>query len=731
MIDGLDNCQIYNQDMAEKLWGQIESLKGVDCKFIFCINQHYKSFLEKKADHRNTFKFINNNKTSKYLLYLRPISYVEKVFNYQKLQKGIFGKNISVQGKINEFFKKYIHSYFSLSHYENNEKELALYDFIKCNEILYVDFNLLHLFRINQINRSKKNYDKMNSLYFNSISSDDVQEAARIYLTTNECMEASKFRLLKSYNIINFAFSQYIINKLKVRKNIDSSIIHPTLSSIFPQKYFNTELNGFIKICMTGINNKKEIKENIINAITWAINNNKKLNYVAVAQLIYILRYAEMNPDELDRLMLAIRKNIGNINVKKVLSETRNNYLIALRTLKITEIYHKEDSVYGYLEDLIKSNEKLALNREFSLFYYGDRETLNMNSNEFYKTFSRLYYRIFKHINNDGCTENHSDYIEFDLFTICNIVQINVQKILSVKEDTRGMYLYSTIAMLYDLLRMYCQNKEVSDKNMSIYYYFYSLKNDFGHLLIEYYDTNKLISEQIKEKYTRIHIKSDKEVELLRKLVCIPFEQNNSWEKLLMKFDDITNLMRSGWKDRIKLGDTRCESVAEHSFSVMLISFFISDTHSRLREKLLILSFLHDLAEVYYGDVTPNNSQYSITQECVNASTLALAYLGTYNGYVCWLNYAELIIGYIFPQHQRIVSKDNCIAAQMLNIIDVLQRGLKLFKYGSDMSIEKDRFAEFYKEIKDLDVTMDASLIQLKNFLIAKIDDMKNNIDSK
>ena len=737
LIDGLDNCQIYNNENAENLWRQIESLKGIDCKFMLCINQHYKSFLEKNANHRDVFQFINNNKTSKYLLYLRPISYVDKVFHYQKCRNGLFCKKDSIQAKTDQFFKNYILSYFSLSQYSDKSKEEALYEFIKTNETLNIDFNLLHSFRINLIDRSKKNYDNICSLYFSSRDEESLQCAAVTYMTTNKCMLESEFSLLKSHNIINFAFAKNLIAQLKIYKNIYNSIIfqsktNTTISqtSVLPRSYFNTELNGFLKICIEGINNKEEIQKNIVKAITTAINDKRQLHYIAIAQLIYILRYTDVDPHELENLVKAIKKSINIKNEKNPSNYAKDNYLIALRTLQITEIYHKKISVYEYLQDLIENKKKLEINRQFSLFYYGDRDSLNIASNEYYKTFSRLYYRINKHLVDDGYGENYLGYIEFDLFTICNIVQVNAQKIIYSTDDPRKTYLYNTIAMLYDLLKVYCKNAKVSKENLRTYYYFYSLKNDFGHLLIRYYDAERKAGKPISETLIKNHIESDDKIGFLRDLISIPFN-NKAWIDMLIKMDGITSELRSGWKDRITLNNVRHESVAEHTFSSMLISWFISDAHSKLREKLLVLLFLHDLAEAYYGDVAIGDKEhYSITQDRVIATTLAFVYLCTYDGYPNWFNYADSIIGYVFPQNQQLISNDNSATAKIVKIIDRLQLGIKLIEYSDNITITHERFAEFYKEIKDLDVAIDSSLTALKNDIIAKLDNMKNQIES-
>ena len=60
-------------------------------------------------------------------------------------------------------------------------------------------------------------------------------------------------------------------------------------------------------------------------------------------------------------------------------------------------------------------------------------------------------------------------------------------------------------------------------------------------------------------------------------------------------------LPRTGWLQR---GVADAESIAEHTFGVLALTLFIGDTIAMLdRSKLLAIALLHDLAEVYLGDL--------------------------------------------------------------------------------------------------------------------------------
>lgn len=67
---------------------------------------------------------------------------------------------------------------------------------------------------------------------------------------------------------------------------------------------------------------------------------------------------------------------------------------------------------------------------------------------------------------------------------------------------------------------------------------------------------------------------------------------------------NLKKIPRRGWQT--KLGIAHPESVADHSFSLALISMIISDIEGYDTKKILKMSLLHDLAESVVGDFTPD-----------------------------------------------------------------------------------------------------------------------------
>ena len=66
---------------------------------------------------------------------------------------------------------------------------------------------------------------------------------------------------------------------------------------------------------------------------------------------------------------------------------------------------------------------------------------------------------------------------------------------------------------------------------------------------------------------------------------------------------DLKNIQRKGWLD--KIGIKNPESVADHSYSMTLMSMIVSELQGLNTNKIVKMALLHDLAESSVGDFTP------------------------------------------------------------------------------------------------------------------------------
>lgn len=67
---------------------------------------------------------------------------------------------------------------------------------------------------------------------------------------------------------------------------------------------------------------------------------------------------------------------------------------------------------------------------------------------------------------------------------------------------------------------------------------------------------------------------------------------------------NLKKIPRQGWVEKLLLQHP--ESVADHSYSMAIMSMIISDMRNYNTEKIIKMVLLHDLAEAKIGDFTPN-----------------------------------------------------------------------------------------------------------------------------
>jgi len=79
---------------------------------------------------------------------------------------------------------------------------------------------------------------------------------------------------------------------------------------------------------------------------------------------------------------------------------------------------------------------------------------------------------------------------------------------------------------------------------------------------------------------------------------------------------NLKNISRQGWIDKLSLDFT--ESVADHSYSMAIMSMVISDLENYNSEKILKMVLLHDLAESKVGDYTPDQISKEKKKELEN-----------------------------------------------------------------------------------------------------------------
>jgi putative hydrolase of HD superfamily len=78
--------------------------------------------------------------------------------------------------------------------------------------------------------------------------------------------------------------------------------------------------------------------------------------------------------------------------------------------------------------------------------------------------------------------------------------------------------------------------------------------------------------------------------------------------RVYFEFNHLKNLFRQGWLKR-GIPKQRCESVAEHTFGVVVLTYFLAEAYfpELDADRVIRMALLHDFGEIYAGDITPQD----------------------------------------------------------------------------------------------------------------------------
>ena len=153
-----------------------------------------------------------------------------------------------------------------------------------------------------------------------------------------------------------------------------------------------------------------------------------------------------------------------------------------------------------------------------------------------------------------------------------------------------------------------------------------------------------------------------------------------------VEWSQLKQLYRQGWLRR-GIRPEQCESVAEHTFGVALLTLILVDTHFPEvdREVALRMALLHDLGEVYAGDLTPAD-RVPIAEKHRRERSSVVRVLGELE------NGQEYIA--LWEEYER----GDTPEARLVRQVDRLEMGLQAYLYerqeGADLS-------EFYASVRE------------------------------
>jgi len=144
------------------------------------------------------------------------------------------------------------------------------------------------------------------------------------------------------------------------------------------------------------------------------------------------------------------------------------------------------------------------------------------------------------------------------------------------------------------------------------------------------------------------------------------------------KLNQLKQLYRQGWLRR-GIPPESCESVAEHAFGVALLCMLLADRSSADLDplKVLRLALLHDVGEVYAGDLTPSDGVSAGEKHHLEEQSVVQVMAGLEGGE----NWVAL-----WQEYER----GSCAEARFVRQVDrlemALQAGVYEFQHRCDLS---------------------------------------------
>lgn len=171
-------------------------------------------------------------------------------------------------------------------------------------------------------------------------------------------------------------------------------------------------------------------------------------------------------------------------------------------------------------------------------------------------------------------------------------------------------------------------------------------------------------------------------------------------DNLIQTLGKFKDLKRTGW---LMFNVTLPESDADHSFGVALLATMLAPEKLN-RQKCIELALIHDLAEIYAGDITPHDNipeEIKDNQERKGALRLA--------DELSWPNLINLVDEY---------NSQKTLEARFIKLIDKLET-LMSAKYYTDNNRSKDNFLEEFTEYaqKYASANNDDELIPIKKII--------------
>ena len=675
IIDGLSEYNYFGCDIEKFIKDTVQEYmsnsNSIFNKYVFSIDTNQNLRFEKTC--------IAKEKNADYLLYFDVVNLVnvhtkdDRVKNFLKKYSNVFGINKKERGFIcDAIYKLGVTSidYNFLTLFSNKLKQPK--------ESLSVSELYLRYFEM----KIDKNYRELApKAAYNLCFNPKVTSYVSL-----DYIDLKTFDMIKDQGLfLNYLVAQYYVNCVKEAvENID-----------FDVNALNTHFNKSITMFIIDIINNENLHAVFIK---FCDNCYKKLDCIGIASNIYILGRITISEEKRKKLFKLFKNQIEEY-------ETKNHYKeIGIRSIYISEITsHPNTRSYSddYIKLLLQSYYQRSINRSFHKLYYGDISYENFKGideiNEGFDFFNTFHY-LASRINNYVKNKVSYPLLELELFTLCNLIQVRIQKMYVNNGSTLSFFFNSkypssvnVITKTIEFLDVFIKYTDLSNDHFLICY-FNKMKIDFLNFL------------QLKKQHNTDYF----------------YHSSTLFEKL-SKLDKVEKI---GWKiydnhktiteeEINRLSRPSCETTLEHTYNTYLMGLLylpnnmqgidINDEDAYIKydnydkQKILNTILIHDLGENEVGDYPPFYENYEDVLKREDEFNKNIFLSGTYDDVADLFEYYDLWRNWYSTKKDDI----NTILAKELDKIQMLYKYHTLILEGK-VYFTDDRKKAFLESKKSI-----------------------------
>lgn len=634
IIDGLTNSKAFDDAVEHFCWdktNQYTSNVGNEKahKFIYVVDDYLEI--------ANQLNDVGTRESVDFIIYINQISTVNDFIEDDRAES-------------------FINAYSQLFQYEEDAYNRALGNYRRL-KLSYINFNIFSIFENQLFSNSVSSITSLYNEYFEEKITDYekrkklIKKAYKIF--TDENLEYTMYRNYISQKDFKLLIEQHGLLQYLVAKQYVNIIEEGEATEDILKLLFDKQIATFAIDLLEKLDNRSELVKRIEFLY-------EKVSFEGKSSLSYLTGRLFDKLDAkrlLDKQQLILDKRKNELIDGKEL----DYFTIAQRSVSISKIALKgacydeiKKAIFDYLKLLFDDSYHCLINRAFHRLYYGDMTKKVFEAHydavkpgfDFRNTFHTLARKLQADLI-DCVNEERDPFLEINLFTVCNLFQIRIEKpwvqIIKGKYKTEfesTNYAKTRKTFLYDAkytkqadfifevskwIDCYLQNYKLNCDNIeyqAFISYLKIMKNHINDYSNHRYDDNYIGANLLYNSFDNLHSLFD-----VRRI---------GWN-----ISRNIPINKQAHNEILNNNELVYETTSEHILSAYWIGmFFLPDNHlhgkftsdpNYDKQEILNVLLLHDIGEATTGDFSPLYENY-VEEKIKEDEIMSLIFsLGTFD----------------------------------------------------------------------------------------------------